>query len=64
MIAELDTDATSPVGATSVSMHVLRAMQLMVAAEGVPAKAASIAAAINTGGAVVAKNVRILERRR
>ena len=53
-----------PVGATGVSMHVMTALQLTGAADGMQVEGASLAGLYNMGGAAVANYVSILERLR
>jgi acetyl-CoA C-acetyltransferase len=53
-----------PVGATGVSMHVMAALQLTGAAEGMQVEDAALAGIYNMGGAAVANYVSILERLR
>jgi acetyl-CoA C-acetyltransferase len=53
-----------PVGATGVSMHVMAALQLTGAAEGMQVEGAALAGIYNMGGAAVANYVSILERLR
>jgi acetyl-CoA C-acetyltransferase len=53
-----------PVGATGVSMHVMAALQLTGAADGMQVEGASLAGLYNMGGAAVANYVSILERLR
>ena len=53
-----------PVGATGISMHVMAALQLTGAADGMQVEGASLAGIYNMGGAAVANYVSILERLR
>ena len=53
-----------PVGATGVSMHIMAALQLTGAAEGMQVEGAGLAGLYNMGGAAVANYVSILERLR
>jgi acetyl-CoA C-acetyltransferase len=53
-----------PVGATGISMHVMAALQLTGAAEGMQVEGAALAGIYNMGGAAVANYVSILERLR